>query len=75
MEVVSDSPIDFSLVSLVTLECDIFHFTEKTIVEMCEKLGIAYQSCGIAYHSCYLFQGKGPLKSLARQIQYKVLPL
>lgn len=56
--------VDFSLVSLVTLECDILHFTVK-IEEMCEKHGIAYQSC----------YPKGPLKSLARKIQYKVLPL
>jgi hypothetical protein len=59
--------VDFSLVSLVTLECDILHFIEK-IEKMCENLGIAYQSC-------YPLQRKGSLKSLACKIEHKVLPL
>ncbi|CAO2040527.1 unnamed protein product, partial [Urochloa humidicola] len=41
-------------------------YNDVKIEEMCEKLGIAYQSC-------YPVQGKGPLKSLARKIQYKVV--
>jgi hypothetical protein len=52
------------------MACNILHFTEKIekIEQMCESLGIAYQSC-------YPLEGRGTLKSLARKIPFKVLPL
>jgi hypothetical protein len=61
------------------MACDILHFTDRKnkieqiekkieqIEQMCERLDIAYQSC-------HPLDPKGT-KSLAREIQFKVLPL
>jgi hypothetical protein len=59
------------------MACNILHFTEKIekIEQKIEKIEQMCESLGIAYQSCYPLEGRGTLKSLARKIPFKVLPL